>query len=634
MFALANLTALVGYLLPLFGFVSLRSNRDRRPWQIALDIVLAIPLDLLLVLCLARAMSLEWATVVSRAGYALVWAGILVYRHIRRQSLPAWPSALGKGEVARVAACAVVAASLSVPFSRWSSMWDRHWHIPLAAAIRGQALPFGNTFNAKEVLHYHFTGDVAASMLQTLSLAVIHSSLALSVAHDIYFALIGVVLGLFLVEWGYRSFSSFVWGPLAVLLTGPVTLFRNGDLDWAVTTGYNLNCFWSVSFRPHTSLAALLMLGFVGAILVRLGRGGDLPLRQTAPALIGCTAGLAISDESSLGILGLTLGLCWLFTPSVVHRSRAVGVLVFACLAAALVVPNLAFAAALAPGGQHHTFSMVPWRSPGFYTSELPLTTVEGRRMLAFDLFPQAFVAAGVVLHAVSRRAPGRGTLAAFFVILFGVSCLVLTRLDMDRQPVEIHRFMTAALFLGPLVGLAILARRFPSAQAPEKPAWYVSAIIGTGLFAGAVSTLAWLLGQAPGMDYRHGTYFAEFDHYHTNCRKEVGSTLFAKTRWMYISKPLWYLLAGCRPVFSPGVIANSGWKQLTIGVPMFNKEAVAALRKAVPPGSSVSAYCPRRPDPPDPMCADAEAAGKCRVVGPHAEECLLSAEMLKKLSP
>jgi hypothetical protein len=36
-------------------------------------------------------------------------------------------------------------------------------------------------------LHYHFSSDVLASALQTLSFDVLHSSYALSLAHDVMF---------------------------------------------------------------------------------------------------------------------------------------------------------------------------------------------------------------------------------------------------------------------------------------------------------------------------------------------------------------------------------------------------------------------------------------------------------------
>src|SRR5262249_45854617 len=155
----------------------------------------------------------------------------------------------------------------------------------------------------------------------------------LSLVHDLHFALIGLVLALFMVGWGYRRVAAFVLAPAALLLSGPVHLFR--EQIRTPQEGYSFVSFLSFSFRPHSALGALLLLGFAGAVVARLGERDDLPLAATGPALIGSAAGLAVTEETSLGIVGLGLGLVWLFAPRVIHPRRLVGVVVILALAVA-----------------------------------------------------------------------------------------------------------------------------------------------------------------------------------------------------------------------------------------------------------------------------------------------------------
>lgn len=631
MVALGTLTAVLAFLLPVFAFVGLRLRSARRPWEIALDIPMAVALDLLLVLALARFMTLEKATIASRALYAAMTAGWLARDSWARRPRPRWPDALDRRHIVLLLVTTGVALAVSLEISRSYSIWDRHWHIPLVASLRGQALPFRNVYDPRQILHYHFAGDVEAAMLQTLSLTILHASLALSLAHDIQFALIGVTLGLFLIEWGYRRCWTFVLAALALLLTGPVTLLREGD--FAPQNGYSIVNYLSLSCRPHTSLAGLFMLGFAGVVTVRLGGLETVSFRETTAPLVASAAGLSISDETSLGMLALALGVCWLFVPRCLHPKRSGGILVFAALAAALVVPNLVFAAALAPGAQHHVFSLVASRSPGCLTPELPLTTERGLRMLVFDMLAPAAVAMGIVAHAITRRGRGRLALAGYFVVLLGMSLFALTRFDVDGEASETHRFATAVVFLGPFLGLAVLARSSPPGSTPRGGELYAFALPVLGWACAAISTMTWYHEVLPALGQQHRHYFATFDHYDTNCRDEVGPSLGAEDRFVYVARPLWYLVAGCSPVFAPGVASTTEWKQLTIGVPRFERAAVAALRRQMPSGSPLAAVCPTAPDRYDVVCATAEATGPCRVLGRHAKECLLSAADVEALS-
>jgi hypothetical protein len=613
----ANVVAALGLLLPVFLFVWLRSTAEREPWEIALDIPAAISLDLLVVLALTLVLRLEQATLVSRVLY-LVAAATVVAR--RRSSPPRWPRALQGREMGLLGVAMGVALAISMQISRRWVVWDRGWHIPLVGSLRGQSLPFHNVFNAREVLHYHFSGDVQASMLQTLSGGVLHASLALSLVHDIHFALTGLVLALFMIAWGYRALWQPALATAALLLAGPVHVFRENVRT--PQEGYNFISFLSFSFRPHTALGALLMLGFVGAILVRLDRSDDLPLKRTAPLLVACAAGLSITEETSLGLLGLTLGLTWLYAPRVIHERRVWGLVVLVALLAALVVPNLVFRASLSPGAESHVFKIVPWRSPGYYREVLPLSTPRGRLMLAFDLFGPAAIGFGALVHAALRRRRGRGVLAAFFFTYLAISTVALTRIDVDGHALESHRFATAVFIVGPFVALALLSPRFPRAAPVARPAPYPAAAMLAGMIAGAVSTLDWVVYFAPNWCAKHHD-FGVWNFYEINCRDMV-ERQWSKTRHAYISKPLFFLGAGCVPAYAPGYTFDSYWKTITIGHPYERFQAIAEIRKVEPDAAAIPLVCPAPPDGKDPVCALAEARGWCAPAGTAARQCSL----------
>jgi len=623
MILFACLAATLGFLLPVLLFVGLRMRRGREPWEIGLDIPLAVSGDLLVVLCLAFVMRLGMATLVSRAAYGAVSIGIVALRRRRKSARSAWPSALGVRAGLRIGCGVLLAAFLSVWISRTYVIWDRGWHIPLVTSMLGQKLPFKNVLNLHEVVHYHFAADVQAAMLQALSLSVLHSSLALSLLHDLHFALTALVLGCFLVHWGYRRAAAFVLGTGALLLTGPTHLFREGIRT--PQEGHSYISFLSFSFRPATGLSALLILGFAGAIVARIGGRDDLPLRKTAPPLCACAAALAITDETSLGLLGLTLGLTWLYAPRIIHERRAVGLLVFLALLAALVLPNLAFSAALAPGSEHHAFALVPWRSPGYYRAVLPLTTYRGRLMLVYDMLGPATVGVGAVLHVVLRRRRGRALLGAFFATLLALSLFLLTRADIDRAPSESHRFVSAAFLLGPFVALALMSERFAviAAAPPPAPWRYSTYLMAAGLGAAACSTLDWGQNFAPTWATTASNFGTE-DLYHVNCRTRMGARAGTAADSTYVASSVYYLASGCIPMFTPGYVSDSAWKSLTIGLPLAGDQALAAIRKDVPAGAPVPAICPTLPQKGETLCARAAAKHACHDLGTAAMSCVL----------
>lgn len=620
--------ALLLAFVPIAVVLLLRARRERPIWAVALDVPLAIALDLLSVLALTRVMRLEVATFVSRALWLAV--GSVGFVRLRREGKIAWPEAIGKRERKMAGLGAAIGLVISACCSWPYSIWDRKWHTPVTSSLRGQTIPFENAVAKGEVLHYHFTGDVHAAMMQSLAFGTVHSSFGLSLSHDFFFILIGATIVLLFEGLAGRRGALVGLGvTFCALLGGPFTMGR--DPNAFAIDGYSVLNYLSMSFRPHDAIAGLLYVGIVGSVLVRVWRRPDAPSpRDTAPVLILGAAALAITDEASLGLIGLSLGVTWLVYPDVVHPRRGPGVLIFLALAVALVGPNLAFAASLSPGAQRHAIKLVPWRSPGCYTPILPLATPEGRRMLFYDVLPTVTGLLGVVAAFGWRRRARSGPIAMFLGVLVAASIFTLTRIDVNGEALESHRFATSMLFLMPLLAGAILV---PSPEdEPLRPrhraalaAPVVLAVLGALL--GAASTISWIAGVLPRRGHRHTHYFTQENLYLLDC-KELGATLFAKSKPYYLSQSIWYAFAGCQPVFTPAKKENP-WA-VTIGNPYFEKGALKVLHKHVRADESLPVICPRAPaasTPADPVCAWAKAHARCEDLGTRLTQCLLDAK-------
>jgi hypothetical protein len=640
----ASFAAILIYLVPVVVLLACRAHRDRPLWAVALDVPLAVACDLLLVLAITRFVTLEVAAWVSRA----MWiAGGIAYLAGRRAmrggessgspARPAWPREAGAREVAVAALAGAVAVGLSMLASRPYSIWDRKWHTPLVASLRGQRIPFVNVFARHEGLHYHFTGDVHAAMVQAFSLDVIHASLALSVAHDVLFGLIGVTFALLLAGLGAgrgaRRAVLVVAATLSALLACPYTIYRNPAHPHS--DGYSVGGYYALSWRPHFPLAALFFLGIVGALAARVW-SDDAPrvrVADTVPALLGSAAALAISDETSLGLIGLSLGLTWLVYPSVLHPRRAGGALVLAGLLVAFLGPNLAFAASIAPGAQRHVLAVVPWRSPGWHNPTVPLATLTGAGLLLADLGPTALFWLGGVLGAVAARSRRAWTLTSLATWLFALSALALTRLDVNHDATESHRFAVGLVFLAPVLSFLTLLPPSAPLTSPRLRAAGV-ALFGAGALLGSASTIDWIAYVLPVRGHRQDHFFTKENLYAIDCRADLGATLGAKARPAYLSKAIWYAYAGCQPTFAPASHDND-WA-ITIGNPLFEKAAVRTLRKTeLGPDDPLTVICPREPPPShDPVCVYAARNAPCHDLGTRLTECELTPEQQAAVMP
>lgn len=623
----AAAAAIALYLAPIALFIATRLRRDRTVWEVALDIPLAVAVDLLAILLLARFMRLEAAVFAVRA----VACGGLAVRFVllARRRVLAWPRALSLREISFAGIGSATALLASLRLSVPCAIWDRQWHIPLVSSLLGQKLPFMNVYEPNGGLYYHFSGDVFAAALQALSFFVLHSSLALSIAHALLFALSGASFALLLRHFGIRSRTFTSVAVVGTLLTGPAMLLYPGG--GRVTMGQSVTAFLSLSFRPHVALAVLLMLGFVGSILVRLtSLPASIPARATLPVLCSSAALLVLTDEASVGVLGLALGAAWLVTPDVVHPRRGAGVLVFAALLAILAAVMLVCVGSLGRGAPSHAMAIVPWQIPGFYRPSVPLSSDEGVEALINDLWPVwgALAATGILCIRIRSREIVTGFV--FFAALVAASLLCFTRLVFDQSALESHRFVTAAFFTAPILAVFSLLRARRSLQSGIS----LEAVIACAALAlPVVSTIEWLeSGLAYTECTAHQGFFTAFDFYRTNCRRQAASRLGRAAEPVYAEAPIYYLYAGCAPTFSPGPVASEAGHKIKVGVPRFGLPALAELHQdMLSRTASLPVLCGMA-ETADPVCAYALAHAPCEPAGSRVQRCSLDASTRRAL--
>jgi hypothetical protein len=617
--ALAQIAAVAIYLAPLVLVVALNARRERSPGHFAVLVPAAVAVDLLLVLLLCRIVRLEWAAYVSRVLW-VAGAGLWFERRHRRLGVrPACPAAMDRRAIATVGLSVLVAAALSAVLSRPNAIWDRELHIPFVASLRGQGMPFASPFEPGAAFHYHFSGDVLASMLQIFSFDVLHASLALSLAHDVMFGLIGMTTALALLATGPKPIHAVVLSVAAVLLAGPCVLrFGVGE----PYLGYSYYALYIWGFRPHQHLA---MLMFVGIAQILLGRDR----KEAAPAggnaaLVAMMGLLAVTDETSAGMLGLCLGVAWLFEPALLAPTRRRGFILLGGILAALVLTNVVYAASLAPGGPVTKFSFVAPRSPGVQQPPLPLSTRPGMVALVADTLPVWAILLAIVIITVRRRGdadarPGRG-LVAFFTALAGFSIVLLSISDVNGGPPESHRFLTAALFVFPLVGVLRLDGWW-------RPGTLARTVVLAALVLGAGSTTLWLSHYK-----KHPTpetYFRQRgkDLHGTSCRALAGARFGQTPALTYVEASVFYAYAGCRPSFVAGERRTKYWSRKEY--PTLGANALRQLdAEMLPAGAPVDAVCPagRKPGDVDPVCAYALARPGCVPEGSEYVRCPLSA--------
>jgi hypothetical protein len=567
------------YLLPVAVVVVARWSPDRSPRLVATDVPCAVAIDMLTILALAHVMRLDLAIVTSRCAWSVLGAWVIMGRWatVSRFHLPL---------------AIVPAGLLGLLVSAWRShpyaIWDRQWHIPLVSSLRGQSLPFTNVYQPQIRLGYHVTGDVWGAMIQTLSGASLHSSAAMSLAHDIAFALTAVSLSAFLLggetprrwstglavaprvagavaggrpPWSAREACRscsrallFIVAPLAVLLAGPLPI---GRFD-----GFSYLNYFQMSFRPHVVLAGLLTVGIVADVVTRLHEpteGGITRMASLWP-MLGL---LAITDEPSAVMLvpALVLVLFLRQPHPGAHRRR-----LWTALSFPLVVGGaILFFPSTFRGGFPLSIAVTSPHVPSLSAPSRELPSLLGFSTLLADVSPLLGVL--IVLATVAARTRRRelGGLLVFGTFIMGIGCSLLTMIVIAGSAGESHRFMTLPMVVMPVIGLWLV-------QIAEGRARWALIVV---LALPAVATIVWAIALTPLFQHFAPDAYAPGIH-EIDCRRATGSRIFEPVRPTYVPASAWYVWAGCHPVFAPGESPAVG--PLDVGRPLGTELALARM--------------------------------------------------------
>lgn len=597
MFKLIELFTVTIYLLPVLVLWAIQARKEREIWELALDVPLALSVDYLLMMLVARLMTLEAAAWAARGVWLVLGAAFLV--RDRAKPVRILRSGIKKlGAVVLVGVAIYACVYISVSLSREWGMWDRGWQDPLVASVRGQRAPFMNVYQPDVPLHYHYTGVALAAVLQALSFDSFHGSFALSLVHDVYFGLIGLTVGGLLHALGLRRWYVFALVALAVILNGPITAYRAQGPE----RGYAFLNYVQMSFRPYIAVAGLLFVGIIGAVFVRLEglRRSTSPWR-TLPTLVASFVLLAVTEEPSAAILGLGVGAAWLVHEDAVHPKRWVGLVALLPMAASIPLGAKLFQTSLAAAGTVGSKEIMPWRMPGFELPALPLSTEIGRRVFLFEFLPilsLCFAIAVTVFVTGSRR---RAATFALIGVTGLASILLVLRLELNHYATDAHRFVIAASFVCPLGAALVLVK-------DARPGVATAAAIA-GMALGAHSTLGWIDGI-----WRNGAdqIFGGPDMHTKSCRDMVGPSTFEHARPTYVAAAVFWPWVGCRPTFIAGT--GNTVRVIKTEAPQVGPHSIRELDAVVArPGMPLRIVCPADHPDADPVCRYAVPKSQCK---------------------
>lgn len=522
----------------------------------------ALAIDALAVMCVARFVPLGVAVWIVRA----LWMVLFVVALARGRTVPR-PAPLALGLALTCGALVVVG------FHRMSydlALWDRDWHIPLVSALRVQRAPFENVFLPRAPLRYHFLGDVIAAMIQSLSRDRIHASLALSLAHDVFLTLLAVVVGGACVlarvgTWrprGGRAIAAALaglgiglagaWGALFaspfVLTHAPLDELRT-TLDSGLLCGHSYLAFPSIAYRPHVVVGAFFIAqAFIALVTgARREQGASEALHCTG-ALLAAGSALALLDEASHALLAAALAATALVVPGALARRWFPGLAVAAAFAALLLLVSAGLGGSLAIGGATSRVEFVPARHLALFDGSVPLTDREAfSRIFWRDYLPQLAGAALALLAALWTRRREVFAAAIFFTVLVVLSTAAALRVEVNKSPDEGHRFVSAAMLLGPVVAAWIIAA--------ARGAWLprlalVGVIAASGysgwLWRGAFLRHRFIAEHAPSERRWAGT----FNPNEIDCLRVVGPMRrTAPPPVEYLERDAAWVWSGCHPV-------------------------------------------------------------------------------------
>ena len=627
MIALSSYLALSLYLVPVVVLLLARARRDMDAAEAAALVPTAVAADLLVTLLFTHAFTLQTSVILVRVLWVLGGAAFLVTRWRRSKALPGLPVWLDVWTVGAVLCAAYVATKLSMDMSRECHNAARGWHTPLIPPPGGQPLPSRSVSEPQHPLAYHYTGDVLGVMMPTLPGMRLHAPLALTLARDVMYGLVGVTMALFTRSLGFRGITIAVLAGLGVLLSGPMTVVTHEPK----LVSYSYVNFYRLSFRPHVPLAALLVSGIIGTVIARVrGVGPVKPLSLGVAIMVGA---MAITDEATIALLGLSLGCAWLVYPKILGEEWWHGVLWLGALLFAVTVPQIIFSGSLSSHAPKHVMELVPPRAPGYLRTPLALAAADGRGKwsIIYDVMPQFAVLAAVAWVVVRHRTRAALALLAFGATSFFAAYWLLTRVEIDKMPIENHRFWTAPMLAMPILGLYV-AREAKDAF----PKFLVVLAVG----ASALSSLAWVENPQSRKSFctQPSRYKSPYDFYKVDCLKHAGASLGGSTVPTYLEAEAAYLYAGCHPTFTAGP-THRVWKNTAIGAA---SSGLAALRdlhdNMVAKDAPLDVVCLQKRRSKDPVCEAARRVGACSPPGREVERCSLPAdkrtELLRGASP
>lgn len=287
-------------------------------------------------------------------------------------------------------------------------------------------------------------------------------------------------------------------------------------------------------------------------------------------------------------------------------------------LVVTIVTVTLVFHGALSPGGGGapvHQIRVVPARLLGIYGQ--PAYTLResiGLREAFFDAFPSASVALLAAWFAARLRSRAIATLALFMGVVTAVGLFALFKVDVNSDPIESQRFVTAPMLLAPVVGAMVLA--LAAGRATLSRAVMIVAI---GL--PSLSTLLWYksfvietAAQQPGP---YGEVYAR------DCREATGPLQHGAPKLRYFSGASIWRYAGAPAHAAPGPPQQRGGCAPPLTA--FGGEAIDSVRRSDARRPLHSVVCMREPVDTDPVCAWARANATCAPVGRELTECVLT---------
>jgi hypothetical protein len=519
------------------------------------------------------------------------------------------------------AAALLISRRLSVPYA----LWDRHWHMPLVASLRGQLTPFQNVYEPGHPFFYHYSGNAFAAMLQALSFAHLHASAALARAHDVVFTLFGAFLGAALSVLGVRRSAHSVVLTTCMLLAGPATVLLEGLERRG--TGWSYTNLLSLSFRPHEPLgyffASALVLAGLGPFLL----GAAHAWCQVLPALALFTAMLTLSDELTLGLAFGTVSVAWCLAPQSLVGGSIMRIAVPVSMLAALLATMLLFGGTFSPGAPKQAIELVSPRLPGFYAASMPLAKRESLLILGSDyLAPLAVGMCGVVAAVSKPNARNFLLLASFWSLLI-VSLLILCVVEFNHDPTESHRAVTGLCLLAPLF-LVLWLVRLPDGGAR---AW-VLAVGGLACALCLASTVEWVRGVLPDAAVRFKPYWGDDKFYQTDCVALTGARLGERAMPSVGPMDRWNLFGGCRALFTPNG-GQGGGHAIAVGWPDASASALPKMLPWLDTFPRVRVFFPRRVERNDAFVKKLSKVDRCVPAGREFVECQLDATAFRELA-